>query len=372
MNNSIYAICLLLLTVPGWAQISPTNPNPTGSPVIILKKDYVEMRIQANRLSAQELSSLSDQALAGDVRAAEILGMAYQLGCPGAHADAKEALRWYHMAADKGSSIAANQIGVSLDPAERFTGVRGQEPDEALKWYRKAAEAGNDAVALYNVGEMLHQMKRDSEAVDWYRRAMDKGDATSAWALADLYKSGAAVPHKSKKDNWKEGLDLFQRAADKGNAGAQYVMAQTYMEGWFGADRRPQDAVSLFRRSAEQGFPAAEVVMGNLYFEGKLLSKDRTQAAEWYLKAADNEEAEAALSLALMYERGEGVSQDFPAAYMWYEFARMGGARGAQTPHNAIEAGDWVRLHHRFTATEIEEGKKRMHEWGIKHGKISY
>lgn len=365
-------ISLLVLATAGSLQTPSANPNPTSSPAVISKKDYVEMRVEANRLSAQELSPLRDKALTGDVRAAEVLGMAYQLGCPGSPSDAKEALHWYHLAADKGSSIAANQIGVSFDPSERFVGARGHDPEEALKWYRKAAERGDDVVALYNVGEMLHQIKKDPEAVDWYRRAMDKGDPLSASVLADLYNRGVAVRGKSKHDNWKEAVDLFQRSAAQGNAGAQFVMAQTYTLGWFGMDHKPQEAVILFRRSAEQGFPDAEVVMGDLYFNGKLLTKDRAEAAKWYLKAADHEEAEAALNLAIMYERGEGVTQDFAAAYMWYEFARMGGARGAQTPRNAIEAGDWVRLHHRYTAAEIDEAKKRMRSWGVEHGKVSY
>jgi TPR repeat protein len=379
MSKSTCVICFLLAVVSGWAQTSSSitganqaNPTPTASPTVILTKDYVEIRIRANRLTTEELSSLREQALAGDTRSAEVLGMAYQVGCPGAHSDAKEALRWYHVAADRGSSIAANQIAVSFDPSERFVGGRGQDTDEALKWYRKAAERGDDAVALYNVGEMLHQRKKDSEAVDWYRRAMDKGDTNSPWPLADLYKSGAALPEKSKKDNWKEGLDVLQRSADAGNAGAQYVMAESYRQGWFGVDRRPQEAVVLLRRSAEQGFPAAELAVGDLYLEGKLLSKDKAEAAKWYLKAADHEQAAAALNLAIMYDQGDGVTQDFPAAYMWYEFARLGGARGAQTPRGPREAGDWVRLHHRFTAAEIEEAKKRMRQWGLEHGKVNY
>jgi TPR repeat protein len=339
---------------------------------VISKKDYVAMRIQANRLSAQELSPLRDKAIAGDVRAAEVLGMAYQLGCPGAPSDAKEALRWYHLAADKGSSIAANQIAVSFDPAEGFVGDHGHEPEEALKWYRKAAERGDDAVALYNVGEMLHQLKRDAESVEWYRRAIGKGDAIAAWALADLYARGRALPGKSKQENWKEASDLFQHSAAEGNAGAQYVMATAYTQGWFGVSRAPQDAVPLFRSAAEQGFPGAEFVMGDLYYKGKLVTKDRAEAAKWYLRAADHEEAEAALIIALMYERGEGVPQDFPAAYMWYEFAREGGAKEAQTPRNMKEAGDWVRLRHRFTTAEIDEAKKRMHAWAVENGKVTY
>jgi TPR repeat protein len=339
---------------------------------MISKKDYLAMRIQANQLSAQELTVLRDKALANDVRAAETLGMAYQLGCPGSPWNVKEALRWYHLAADMGSSIAANQIGVYFDPEENFSGVRGRDAGEALKWYRKAAERGDDVVALYNVGEFLHEMNKDPEALGWYRRAMDKGDPVSATILAEFYRRGQALPGKSKNENWKEAVDLFQRSAGEGNAGSQFVMAQAYKQGWFGMDRNLQETVNLLRRSAEQGFPDAELAIAGLYFDGKLVSKDRAEAAKWFLRAADHEEPEAALTIALMYERGNGVTQDFPAAYMWYEFARIGGAREAQTPRTVIEAGNWVRLRHRYTAAEIDEAKKRMQAWFVAHGKAHY
>lgn len=331
------------------------------------------MQIRANRLSAQELSSLRDKAVAGDVEAAATLGMAYQIGCPGAHPDRNEALRWYHMAADKGSSIAADQIGVSFDPEAKFVhGEHGHDADEALKWYQKAAERGDDSAALFNVGETLCEMKRYSEAVDWFRRAVDKGDPVSAEMMWGLYDRGVVTPGKNKHERETETADFLRRSSDQGNAGAQYLMGEAYLHGLLGFHRSPQDAVPFIRQSAEQGFPEAEYELASFYYRGKLLPKDTKEAAKWYFKAADQGFADAALDLALLYEQGEGVPQDFPAALMWYQFAQAGGAKRAQVPKNVRGMGDWVRLHHKYTDAETKEADRRIKIWVEEHGRVEY
>ncbi|HET9181322.1 MAG TPA: tetratricopeptide repeat protein [Candidatus Angelobacter sp.] len=315
---------------------------------------------------------MRDKALAGDVQAAETLGMAYQLGCPGSRPDRKEALRWYHMAADKGSSIAENQIGVSFDPEEGFVHDHGHDASEALKWYQKAAERGDDSVALYNVAVTLCQMKRCPEAVDWLRRAVSKGQPASAEMLWGMYDHGLAAPGKSKHDRRQEQKDFFLRSASEGNAGAQYLMGEAYLRGLLDLHRDPQQAVAFLRQSSEQGFAEAEYELAGIYYDGKLLPKDRTESAKWLLKAADQGMADAALDLALLYEKGDGVPQDFPAALMWYEFAQAGGARRAQVPKNARGVFDWARLHHTYTEAETKEANRRMQVWLEEHGKVEY
>jgi uncharacterized protein len=368
----------LLLAVSGFSQTPaaeqslPAAPLSVATKTAVLPKDYDANRILANRLTAEELPPLRDKALAGDVRAAVMLGTAYQLGCPGSPRDDKEALRWYTLAADKGSSIAANQLGFSYDPSAGFAaGIQSKNADEALKWFHKAAEQ-NDSVAFLNGGKLLIQMKRDAEAADWLSKALENGNATAGAYLADLYDRGKALPGKSKQDNHKEALALFQRLADASNAGAQFVMGEIYRYGWFGTSRNPQVAADYIRKAAVQEMPDAQRVLGNWYWDGRGVSKDKAEAIQWYLKAANQNDPAAQLDMALVYERGDGAPTDFPAAYMWYELAREGGAPGTQVPRTATEAGDWIRLHHRFTVQEVEEGKKRLREWRIEHGRMYY
>jgi hypothetical protein len=221
---------------------------------------------------------------------------------------------------------------------------------------------------------MLVELKRYAEAVEWFRKAMENGNAIAEQYLVDLYDRGKALPGKSKQENRKEALTYFQRLAGEGNAGAQFVMGNTYLHGWFGVDRNPAAAVDMLRKAADQDMAFAQHIMGDLYWDGKGVPKDKTEAVKWYLKAADggDPDPEAQLNLALLYEGGGVVPQDFAAAYMWYELAREGGAEHTQIPRGPIEAGSWIRLHHRFTVTELEEGKKRLKAWKIEHGRMLY
>lgn len=368
-------LCIFMLAAIGWAQTqSAQRSTAAPSPVVVLQADYKEMAYQAENLTAQELLSLRDKALAGDMRTAALLGMAYQLGCPGAKQDAQEALRWYYLAADKGSSIAANQIAVYFDPAEGFAGNHGHDPEQALKWYRKAAERSDDAVALYNVGTMLLQMKRDAEAADWFRQAMEKDTPVASIAagyLAELYEEGKALPGKSKQENRKEAVELFQRLATEDNAGAQFVMAEAYESRYFGVDRNAAESLKWLHKAADHQVPAAEFTLGDAYFHGRRgAEKDKAEGIKWLLKAADHGNAAAALSLALIYEEGDGVPKDFVAAYMWYHLAAEGWAEGTRLPPHPRPWG-WrpVVLRHHFTDAEREEGKNRMQAWKMEHGR---
>jgi hypothetical protein len=373
MNAALtYGFWFFFLTSTGWTQTSASS-GPTTVPQtanVIHTKDYTEIRIRANQLTAQELPELRNKAQAGDLQTAVLLGMAYQIGCPGAARDPQESLRWYHLAADKRSSIAETQVAVSFDPEEGFAGLRGNNPEEALKWYRKAAEGGDDAVALFNMGAILYQTKRYSEAVDWYHKALESGEYGAALPLADLYSDGKALAGKNKDENRKEGLKYFQRLANEGNAGAQFVIAEAYQEGTFGLHRDPKQAFPWFLKSAEKQMPEAEDVVAIYYLSGfkDAVAKDIAEGVKWLQKAADADNADAQLRLALRFESGNGIATDFSAAYMWYELAKEGGAPEAQTPKRAIDAGSWIRLRHRFTDAEFQEGKKRLHAWKLAHG----
>src|ERR1041385_8786039 len=52
--------------------------------------------------------------------------------------DFAEALRWYRVAAEKGSAEAQFEIGVLYDTGQGVT----QDPAEALRWYQRAADQG--------------------------------------------------------------------------------------------------------------------------------------------------------------------------------------------------------------------------------------
>lgn len=325
---------------------------------MIQGKDYTAFRIEANQLTAKQLAALRAQGRAGDLRAQILLGMAYQLGCPGSTHDLAEALKWYELAADQGSSIAANQIAVYYDPESWFGHQRGHDANEALNWYRKAAEHGDDVVTQFNVGEMLHQMGRDDEALEWYRKAAENGAPEAAIGLVALYDQGKVLHGKSKHENWKQAVEYFQPLADRGNPGAQYVMAEAYREGWLGVHRDPARAFELYRKAAAQGWPRAILAVGDSYYKGIGVSKDKTEAVKWLQRAADLADPIGAAFMAHIYENGDGAPKDMVAAYTWYMIAEFLDRR--------------VSFRHHLSTAELNEAEKRVQAFKIAHGLMDY
>jgi uncharacterized protein len=312
-------LCVLVLSGVSYSS-AQTNPVSSSSPgaVVLQERDYRIMRVTANNLTKEQVLELREKAAAGDRHAQEVLGMAYELGSPGAKSDVAEALKWYRMAADQGSSIGANQIATYYDPAEVFAGQHyGHEPEQALSWYRKAAERGDDSVAQYNVAAMLLQMGRRDESLEWYRKAIANGSSYAAVGLVGLYDQGLVLPGKSKHENWKAGAAYFEDLAAKGNPGAEYVMGNAHREGWLGVKKDPALGFDMFRKAAAQGWTRAILLVGDCYFKGEGVRQDKVEALKWLKQAANEGDPIGASYMAFLYERGELVPKDVVEAYAW-------------------------------------------------------
>ena len=69
---------------------------------------------------------------------------------------------------------------------------------------------------------------------------------------------------------------------------------------------------------AEQGNAVAQFNLGLMYDKGQGVRQDYAQAVQWYRKAAEQGDAQAQYNLASMYEQGQGVRQDSALAQEWY------------------------------------------------------
>ena len=102
--------------------------------------------------------------------------------------------------------------------------------------------------------------------------------------------------------------------------------------------------------------------MGLKFANGKGATRDYAQAAEWYLKAADQSHSLAQFNLGMMYAQGQGVPRDAAQSAVWFGRAARQGDAGAQfnlgetchraslqgerkdAPESRIEAYKWYRL----------------------------
>src|SRR5260221_5360588 len=79
--------------------------------------------------------------------------------------------------------------------------------------------------------------------------------------------------------------------------------------------------VAACRRLADQGKAAAQYILGVMYQRGQGVPQDYAEAMKWYRKAADQGLPVAQSNLGTMYENGWGVRKDEAAAVRWYQKA---------------------------------------------------
>ncbi len=89
-------------------------------------------------------------------------------------------------------------------------------------------------------------------------------------------------------------------------------------------------ALSEWRPLAEQGDPSAQFYLGLLYDKGDGVPQDYTMARKWYEKAAAQGYAMAQTKLGVLYANGRGVLLNYTKAREWFEKAAAQGDAEAQ------------------------------------------
>jgi len=83
--------------------------------------------------------------------------------------------------------------------------------------------------------------------------------------------------------------------------------------------------VNLLLKAAEQGDALAQLTLGLKYYKGKGVPQNYKQALLWHTKAAEQGVADAQLILGVMYAKGRGVKRNFKLAYAWESLAAAQG-----------------------------------------------
>jgi TPR repeat protein len=149
-------------------------------------------------------------------------------------------------------------------------------------------------------------------------------------------------------------------------------------EGASAASDRGDDIEELkrSRRLAEQGHQWAQRRLGSMYEKGQGVPQDFAEAVKWYRLAAAQGNTPAQYSLGLAYEKGQGVPQDFAEAVKWYRLAaareddwaqmKLGSlyAEGKGVPQDYEQAVKWYRLAAAQGATPAQYGLGLAYEKG--------
>ena len=114
--------------------------------------------------------------------------------------------------------------------------------------------------------------------------------------------------------------------------------------------------IDLYRRAAELGDASAQFKMALMYDRGKGMPQDYAEAVRWYRKSAEQGFVEAQYNLGSMYDIGVGVPQEYAEAVIWYRKAAEQGhanaqnnlgakyGRGQGVPRSHTEAYVWFSI----------------------------
>ena len=209
---------------------------------------------------------------------------------------------------------------------------------------------------LYEDGLIAYASGEHALASSYFIDAAEHGNVGAEHMLARLFSEGIGVPRDSA-----EALKWTKKAAEGGIALAQYNLAEMYLNGEV-ATADDSAMYQWYVKSAKGGVVMSYYRMGQLTEQGRGVAKDAAEAKFLYGVAAAELDVFAQKgdpysqnTLALMYENGKGVAQNYAKAVQWYRHAanqdfaeaqfnvgRMFAA-GYGVDKNDLEAMSWFR-----------------------------
>jgi len=286
-----------------------------SSPSIAVIDDYqgaVDAYSREDYKTAYKLMlPLAEQGVA---KAQYNLGLMYGKG-KGIVKDDSKAIKWWKLAADQGDGKAQTNLGWMY---EKGRGVN-QDDQEAIKWYQLASDQGV-AKAQEKLNVLLNKTKEN---------------------LQENTASSSDSPSEIVADNIPLKGDAF--------AGARYN-EETFTEAFASSsDSLPEivadniplkgDAFVGARYSEETLTRAPDYINDSDRFHAAINSLDKKEFAtahQLFFDLAEKGVAEAQINLGMMFEDGQGVSQDFNEAIRWYRLAADQGLTKAQEKLNFL------------------------------------
>lgn len=251
----------------------------------------------------------------------------------------EKAMEWFMKS--KTSLYSITGIGFLHSKQQKFS--------EAMACYLKAPSC---SIAQMFIGDLFYYgngVKQDyMEALDWYLKASDD-EPKALYRIGELYLNGKGV----NKD-YTIAYELMKKAATFGVLEAQYNLGLLYHSGngtfkdqtkafqWFMISSKHPisqlyvamyyehgifkgNAFEWYMKSANQGNANAQYWIGKYFNTGKGGMYDYDAAYDWFLKAAVQNDSHAQLDLALLYHNGNGVVQDYQFALEWLHKAAANG-----------------------------------------------
>ena len=164
-----------------------------------------------------------------------------------------------------------------------------------------------------------------------------------------------------------------------------------YQDGRDAFDRGDYSAaVKEFEILAKQNDPKGQYALAVMYDIGEGVSQNSKEAVKYYRLAGEQGFADAQNNLGVAYDQGEGVDTDYKEAMKWYLLAAKGGNKdapnnigvfymiGLGVPRNFEKAHTWFTIagagdseaisnknfvEKKLTSDQLAESKRQAEEW---------
>ncbi len=203
-------------------------------------------------------------------------------------------------------------------------------------------------------------------AIPLYLSLANAGNLKAQKRLGFFYEYGLGL-----KRDWIEAAKWFSKAADAGDADAAGSLSFLGRNWPLKYENTSDGAVyALVERAAQEGYAVAQMSLGvmNYGFSFDLFSdvrrKNLPEALKWYRRAAAQGDVDSQFALALAYESGTGLPQDYVEAHKWFNLAAAAAAKyeGEEAfRENLRKQRD--DLAHKMTASQVEEAQRLAREW---------
>jgi TPR repeat protein len=161
------------------------------------------------------------------------------------------------------------------------------------------------------------------------------------------------------RDGFVAVLDTATPRLERGVATIEAVIGDAYYYG-HGVSRDYTEAARMYQRAAAKGNAMAQSTLGDIYFYGRGLPQDFSEAIKWWSLAAENNVAIAQLNLGVMYANGDGVPQDYVKAHMYADLAAARLPPG-EDRDTAVKNRDVVAK--LMTPEQMAEAQRLAREW---------
>ena len=135
--------------------------------------------------------------------------------------------------------------------------------------------------------------------------------------------------------------------------------AQATLGVLFARIKNYEKAAFWLHKAAEQGDPEAQYNLAVVYSKGQGVSQDQERAFHWFAEAAERGVVSAQARLGLMYATGDAVALDPLEAHKWLIIAADGGDKAGRANFLRSEAG--------LGLMQITEAKRRAEAWKQAH-----